>query len=66
MNSRWDEIPDDDAYNEALKIPRPGVSAADPKDGCTPSQQVSPEAASALREVDREIAARLRGDTPCL
>ena len=56
----------DDAYNEALKIRRPGVFASDPKPSCTPNQRISPEAAAALREVDDEVAARLRGDAPCL
>jgi hypothetical protein len=57
----------DDEYNHALKIHCPGVRASvrEPS-GCCPSQQVSPEAAAALQEVDEEIAARLRGDTPCL
>jgi hypothetical protein len=57
----------DDEYNNALKIRRPGVRAsAREKGGCCPSQQLSPEAAAALREVDAEITARLRGDAPCL
>ena len=53
----------DDEYNHELKEPRLAIKWEGPDERTFADEHA---AAEAMREVDDEIAARLRGDSPCL